>query len=80
MRSLAVYIFVHFYDSWTLTAMQPLSSERKKEEADKRKGGKTLLKFEIEMDCCRKRVKVEQDDCSHLWCSSDLARLWDGLD
>ena len=56
-----------------------------KEEVDKRRGGKTMLKSGQEWTLAAQlgQLKIGQEEKvlrSHLWCSNNHTRLWDRLD
>ena len=61
-------------------------SERKKKEADRRRGGKTISKSGQEWTLTAQlgQLKTGQNGKgllrSHLWCPADLPRLWDRIE
>ena len=61
-------------------------SERKKKEADRRRGGKTISKSgqEWTLPAQPGQLKAGQDGKGllriHLWCPDDLPRLWDRIE
>ena len=61
-------------------------SERTKKEADRRRGGKTILKSEQEWTLPAQlgRLKTGRNGKgllrTHLWCPNDLSRLWDRIE
>ena len=61
-------------------------SERKKKEADRRRGGKTISKSgqNWTLPAQLGQLKTGQDGKGllriHLWCPDDLPRLWDRID
>ena len=64
------------------------SERKKKKEADRRRGGKTISKSgqEWTLPAQLGQLKTEQDGKGllririHLWCPDDLLRLWDRIE
>ena len=63
-----------------------LSERKKKKEADRRRGGKTISKSgqEWTLPAQLGQLKTGQDGKGllqiHLWCPDDLPRLWDRIE
>ena len=77
--------FICFKVFWSSKDNSTGHSERKKREADKRRGWKTISKSGQEWTLPAKleQLKTGQDGKGllriHLWCPDDLLRFWDRI-